>query len=582
MEWTLEYGGEKKTFSQWGICEVRRTRLNQGRDVVTFRHISAHSLSEAPTFEAFHRLVIYRDSEQWFMGTVAEIPVLGSGIDESRHYRICGPWWDLETLVYQQPWKMVENPGGGDPVFVSAYKSHVILGQSIDGSAIAVGQQLNDILSYAANCAVPMEISPIDLDQTMPFDECKDLSCAEAIQRVLRWIPDAVSWFDYSTPLPTLHVCRRSELAAVTFPLDDSVDLISISPRYSLNLLGVAVKYERVHSSGGHSWRTMEVDRYPPDVDEQQSRVLTMTVELAGTRSQYIIQNITAEEIQPQDAQWWCGHVPSLSSVDPATISILSCGRNSQLPRELRDGCVADWMAVAVEDDTVWATIGYGDGFTEISQQRVAVRLKATDATTRTYTRLSTYAGEEATPVGLARALWESFAAVTFDGTLQWIGEEIRDISMGMRLNLFGGQLEWQSMDAEIQECMEDIDRGTVRVKFGSAVHLGMRDLIQLTRVNRGREAPRSTYIRVSGEGSDEHIDQPSKTPVENSQMGITAYRKLSLENGDDATRKIFLDADQIAIGGLVMQPREEDVCENGVLKKRLTLASQPYSPNSP
>jgi hypothetical protein len=132
-------------------------------------------------------------------------------------------------------------------------------------------------------------------------------------------------------------------------------------------------------------------------------------------------------------------------------------------------------------------------------------------------------------------------------------------------------------MDAQIQECDEHLDSGTLRLRFGSAKHLGMKDLIQLTRVNRRREAPRSTYIRTNGEGADDHIDQARETPRENTHTGATTSSRLLLASPADTTRKIALDTDQISMPGLILQPREEDVCENGLLKKRLTLASQTY-----
>ncbi|MDR0428572.1 MAG: hypothetical protein LBG86_00875 [Puniceicoccales bacterium] len=577
LDWTLGYGDTVKTFSQWGICEVRRRRLNQGCDVLTFRHISSNALKDPPLFEAFHSITIFHGDERWFQGVITEIPVRGSGTDESHHYKVCGPWWQLETIIYQQPWKIVANPDEKDPILVNAHKSHIILGQSITGGMLTLSEQLNDIATYAINCGAPMAIASIDMPQTIPFDECKDLSCAEAMERVLRWIPDVVVWFDYSTSPPTFHAERRFSLDVQSYAIGNSMELMAISPRYGLSLLGVAIKYEKTHSNNGHSWRTLAIDRYPEEISEQQPRVLTMTVELAGTRSQYILQSIVTQEIQPQNALWWCEHIPALASIDPSTISLISYGRSSSLPRELCSGGIADWMNVTVEDDVIWAIISYGDANTEISQQRVAIRIRATDALTRNYTQLSSYESEESTPSGLAQAIYESFAATTYEGTLQWVGDEIVAVAMGTRLNLVGGQIAWEKMDAEIQECTEDIDSGTVRLRFGPAVHLGMKDLVQLTRANRGREAPRSMYIRMSGEGSDEHINQPGDTPLQNGQTGMPSFGKILLKNSEDGTRKISLDTDGIPLSGLTIRPREEYVCADGNIMKRLTLASQPY-----
>lgn len=580
MEWTLTYNGVTQTFAQWGIGDARRQRINQGRDVLTFRHVSPRALTDGPIFAPLAPIRVYCDEAQWFLGVVTEIPSHGDGSDESKYYKVSGPWWYLETTIYQQPWAIAADPDDPDSPLTTAYKSHVILGQSADGEMLSIGTQLIDIVTYAMTCGIPIALADINLSQTMPFDECKDLSCAEAIQRILRWIPDAVTRFDYVTPWPTLHIARRQETPSFTCAVDSTLHSLSISPRYDLLLQGVAIKYERVHSTNGRTWRTLEIDRYPANISEQQPRVLILTVELAGTQGQYISQTIKAETIDPASVLWWQDHLPALASLDPSDITILSYGRDSTLPRELRDGGIANWMDVSVETDIVRATLAYEDGAMGVAQQEVAVKIKATDAISQTYARLSSFAGAEETPTGLARAIYESFSELTFEGTLQILGEEIALAPVGARLNLTDGDTSWETMDAQIQECTEHLDSGTVRLRFGPPKHLGLKDLIQLSRVNRRREAPRSMYIRTKGEGSDEHIDQAQEMPRENTHTGPTTYSHLLLADGTDDTRQIALDTRQIGVTGLILQPREEDVCENGILKKRLTLASQPYTPN--
>jgi hypothetical protein len=580
MDWTLTYDGVTQTFGQWGIGDIRRQRINQGRDVLTFRHVAAQALTDGPIFAPLAPIRVNCDETQWFLGVVTEIPSYGDGSDESKYYKVSGPWWYLETTIYQQPWAIAADPDDPDSPLTTAHKSHIILGQSEEGEVLSIGAQLADILDYALSCGIPISLGSINLSQTMPFDECKDLSCAEAIQRVLRWVPDAMTWFDYGTALPTLHIARRMELPPLTRAMGSSLSSLSISPRYDLLLRGVAIKYERVHSAGGRTWRTLETDRYPVEISEQQPRILILTVELAGTQSQYISQSIATEEVDPASVIWWQDHLPALASLDPDDITILSYGRDSTLPRELRDGGIADWMDVSAETDIVRATLAYDDGATGVAQQEVAVKIKATDAVSQTYARLSSFADAEATPTGLSRAIYESFGDLTFEGTLQISGEEISPIPMGARLNLTGGNVLWETMDAQIQECAEHLDTGTVRMRFGPPKHLGLKDLIQLSRVNRRREAPRSVYIRTNGEGSDDHIEQAREMPQENTHTGTTTYSHLLLADGTDDTRRIALDTRQIGLTGLVLQPREEDVCENGILKKRLTLASQPYTPD--
>jgi hypothetical protein len=580
MEWTLTYAGTTQTLAQWGVGDVRRQRINQGRDVLTFRHIAPQALTDGPVFAPLAPIQMCCDGTQWFLGVVTEIPSHGDGSDESKYYKVSGPWWYLETTIYQQPWAIAADPDDPDSPLTTAYKSHVILGQSAEGEVLSIGTQLTDIVDYALTCGIPIYLADIDLPQTMPFDECKDLSCAEAIQRVLRWIPDATTWFDYGTSSPTLHIARRQDTPPFTRPVDASLHALSISPRYDLLLQGVAIKYERTHATNGRTWRTLETDRYPTNISEQQPRVLILTVELAGTQGQYISQAIVAEAINPAAVTWWRDHLPALASLDPGDITILSFSRNSTLPRELRDGGIADWMDVSVETDIVRATLAYQDGATGVAQQEVAVKIKATDAVSQTYARLSSFAGAEETPTGLAQVIYESFSDLTFEGTLQILGEEITHTPVGARLNLTGGDVSWETMNAQIQECTEHLDSGTSRLRLGPPKHLGLKDLIQLSRVNRRREAPRSMYIRTNGEGFDEHIDQAREMPGENTHTGTTTYSHLLLADGADNTKQIALDTRQIGLPGLVLQPREEDICENGILKKRLTLASQPYTPD--
>ena len=272
---------------------------------------------------------------------------------------------------------------------------------------------------------------------------------------MLRWIPDAVVSFDYRSEIPVLHIDRHCNLPIVTFPIDDSIHSLSLTPRHDLTLLGVIIKYERVHSSNGHTWRTLESDCFPEGVLENQSRVLILTVELAGTRSQYLSQPVGAEPILLLSVDWWQNHLPALATVDPSTITILSANRDSSLPRELTSGAIAQWMNVTVEKDTIRAVLSYGEGDSQIAQREVAVSVLATDALDQTYTHLTAYGEGEASPAGLAQAIYESFSTPIYAGSIQWVSKEVIPISLASSLNLSSGQNAWLSMHGQIQECVE-------------------------------------------------------------------------------------------------------------------------------
>ncbi len=68
-----------------------------------------------------------------------------------------------------------------------------------------------------------------------PLDSVNDITCAEAMRKMLRWIGamgDPVLWFDYTTtlngnPCPTLHVSTRDLLPAISLPFPGAPSLPS-------------------------------------------------------------------------------------------------------------------------------------------------------------------------------------------------------------------------------------------------------------------------------------------------------------------------------------------------------------------
>jgi hypothetical protein len=580
MSWTFSHGELSQSFVDCGLSHLRRHRINQGRDWVSFRRTGGAALSEVPLLEPFEPVTILHGGEPWFSGLVTETPSLGTAAAESCDYRISGPWWYLESIIYQQPWNLISDPTDPESGLATTHKSHIILGQSVSGSPISIRQQLGDILAYAvaSGAQLAYDLGEGDLDFSFPYDECKDLSCAEALQRVLRWVPDARIHFDYSATPPVLCLLRRGDAEKISIPLGPALRSLSITPRHDLRLAGVIIKYERSHSADGYVWNTLETDCYPEEISEQQPRLLVLTVELAGSRSHSLMQRVRAESIHLSSPAWWKSHLPALGGIDDGDLTILESSRDSELPRELVDGGIADWMGVEVEADIARAKISYTQSGMVVQEQEVAVKLKATDAQSRTYSRLASYSPEESTPQGLARLLFESFSQSPHGGELRWEGGEIPAIPMGALINVTGGQPQWAEMDGEIQEIFEEVDSGSLRLRIGPPSHLGLQQLVQLTRSNRRREAARSGLARLSGEPAGTKIDQPAHLPTENSHSGASVFSKILLRQGDDPERQIILDADAIGLGGLTIQCREEDVVENGTLRKRLVLASQPYA----
>jgi hypothetical protein len=578
VSWTIHWGEGEQTFAALGLCRLRRRRLNQGRDTVTFRQESATALTAPLAIEPFTTVHICKEGSTWFSGKLIGLPAFGSVEEEAGNYQIGGPWWDLENIVYQQPWSLAKDPENSESELVTAWKSHIVLGQGATGDRLTIREQLLQILDYAVDsgAALSYALPTGTLAGTFPLDECRDLSCAEAIQRVLRWAPAVRSWFDYSEEIPVLHFTDRSTAPSFFVSMAaESLQQLSIAPRPDLQLQTVAIKYERTHRAGRKVWQTLQVDRYPADGEENSPRALVLTVELEGSSSQYVTQKISTEAVALNSTLWWKRHLPALEDVE--NLQLLSVSRDSTLPRELLTGCISDWMSIDCESDVARATIAYEKEGIFVASQDVAVRFLATDGQTATYSRLSSYAPEEEAPEGLAQTFFESLSACPYEGVLRLVANEVPAVPMGALLQITGGQSAWASMGAEIQECEEDVDGGIAELRFGPPAHLGLKQLIQLARANRRRIAPSGTLIRLNGEGSSGKIEQPSHTASANSHSGGTVYGRIVIGQAEESGSQILLDAAAIEMAGLSLQPREEFVVENGILKRRLAIASQPY-----
>ncbi|MDR0445349.1 MAG: hypothetical protein LBG98_03670, partial [Puniceicoccales bacterium] len=293
----------------------------------------------------------------------------------------------------------------------------------------------------------------------------------------------------------------------------------------------------------------------------------------------YIRQKITSKPIELQSIAWWKDHLPGLEAIPTENITIEEVERASELPRELTEGSIADWMKASVETDLIQAYISYTSDEESVYRRRVAVKLRATDAMPKVYQWLSSYSSEENVPPHLAEQLYNGVSYLPFEGHLELEAREITGSYMGKKINLLGGEPIWETMHAQVQEVTEQLETGRTSLTFGPAKHLGAADLIEFTRSNRHRLSVRNSVARTSGEAEGSGcIDQGKHTQLENSAYGPGKYQKMIFIHPEaPATRSITIDATAIS-RDLAIQLREENVCESGIVKKRLSLASEAFS----
>jgi hypothetical protein len=307
---------------------------------------------------------------------------------------------------------------------------------------------------------------------------------------------------------------------------------------------------------------------------------LVMTIELEGTQSTHIKQDIETELIQIDSKTWWQKHLPGMGNV--SNFAVQEPTRESNLPNELLSGSIANWMNCDVEEDIIAAKISYETEDEIVHNRGVAVKINATNAQSKTYRSLVSYVGEETVPENLAENIYQSTSPLQYEGKIRQVCREISGTFLGKAINIADGREEWESMNAVVQTVEENWDTGETVIFFGPAKHLGPDDLSELTKSNRNRFSSRNFHSRSTAEaGGNSYVEQGRYGRIESTSYGPGKMSKLSFCDPANGDRKIFIDAGELEVDATVCL-RQEDVADSGILKKRYTLSSEPFVPPVP
>lgn len=585
--WTLEKGGEEKTLAAWGISDndLTRRRSNMGPDVVILRHPCL--IDAVPIFAQNDSIIIRRDrvgndTSGYSEGTIffqgrADMTLAGEGAREYVTYYILGPWYDFARCVFQQAWKQFSGwstPGdpNSDPTFFTRRTSELFLGMDVEGGYLNTGEQIREAVEWAATCGINVQVGTIDPAVTIPIYNVRDTTVAEVIQQMLRWTPDTICWFDYSTTPPTFHARSLANLADVSIDLSNSIKEIRLIPKYDLQLPAVCLRFKAVNTVDGRPSIVITEQNYPVNATGMELGASVHTIELAGSERNSLYADIESAAVTAKSADlavrwnWWAnantGKEPSLASVklDPRTIALTAAtitddeGNEINLdayPYELLDGQVASWMNVGsapakVIDASVKATVTYdlyrvASGWLKTNASKLLIqkgckrelscRVRLTNAPSGTYTALGSYVAGESVPSGLAQAIYDAHASLQYEGTVALVGEEVpSNIGMGNTVTISIGATTYSRI--LVQQISENVGRGTMVLSLGPASHLGVPDLIELLRVNRFRLVYNNPATRTTGDGgANGLVTLGNNLPRENTTRGTGMPDEHSLSS---------------------------------------------------
>jgi hypothetical protein len=220
----------------------------------------------------------------WFVGYRVDTLRVGNPDLEKLAYKFAGPWeFFFERLVFQKlwwTWNGTQNVADWRSQVVLGQSVNALIGpnDTVPGSnatnLMSIRQQIieivqyviaqttgaygspqlqfdslthandgtnYDLLNYAAGGSIPAGITCLIPDfiagfaasgktsatanintvLRAPLDAVNDITCAEAMRKMLRWIGavgSPVVWFNYATSPPTLNVSTRDQLPSVSLP----------------------------------------------------------------------------------------------------------------------------------------------------------------------------------------------------------------------------------------------------------------------------------------------------------------------------------------------------------------------------
>ena len=583
--WSLTNAGTTKTSDAWGVVGMARHRESTRSATVTFS--VPGNMDSAPIFAQWSAVTITRDGVGWFAGLVTKIPRKASTKAESLQYEISDPWWYLENITFQQMWQAITGTvGGGAGVTTSStLVSRILATRSLDGVKLDYGAVIKEVLIYALYARQrvafpgtvdlithlpaippltgtpnppPFLLGAITPTLTGPYFEVRDRTCAEIIQHILRYLPDYVHWFDFTTTPPTLNIDHRSNLPVRTIKTLTSnlsadgygVEGFNPTSRDDLVVPVVVAKYEQTNTVDGKSKFLVNVDSYPAapggtseDVWRSQERALVQTIDLVGTTISLAKQTVSVRSrpistsTPEQQMGWLLKHNKDMAQYDFSVAQVTAgkivissvatvvdpnakaLGAPYDMPAdgtgynyELIDGNCTPWMyddASLLSADahllftmtytgTDAATLAYFAAQPTPGTLIVSAKCKITnaggaigwtDATVTTeYETIASESIGETPPIGYAAALYNTLRVPHQQGDLLIVEEECGDrLPVGCVFNTSDNLAAFQAMQALVLSVTENIDQGTTRVEFGPTLHLGLAEMVELRRANRGR-----------------------------------------------------------------------------------------------
>jgi hypothetical protein len=510
MSWTLQLNATIYSPDDEVIRGLRLQLVSLSADSLSFGFRAAVD-ADLP-FAVGDAVILTQDSTVRFRGRIDAIDPTASGASEEISIACVGPWSWLDRIVYEQTWQV---GNGVDGTLGNQSKTRIIIGQDDLGAKRSVGAEISAAVAWAVTQGADLQLAAVSIATTLHYQELVDVTCAELIRSVLRYLPDTMSWFDYSTSPPTLHLARRADLDTHSAALVGSSSDIRVRSRPDLQARGVVLYFESTYQYN---------DTVYPQVASQSAgsttgeRVIKATISLEGSGMTEERQRLKTYPISLTNAAFWVATVEALKGVAPSDLVVSSSSSEEEaiydddvvgtpLANFLLEGNISEWMGINARRLSAKAKIKYTGADATLQAQLGEDEERwytlggiSTSGGSKTYRRVTSSWAGESVPSGLAAAMYAAMGVLHYEGSVAFEGEEC-DFALrpGLLLSLTGGRAEWATMNAAVQTVAHDIHAGTTLVQFGPAQQLSPQAFVEMLRANR---TGRSTYQVLARTGT--------------------------------------------------------------------------------
>jgi hypothetical protein len=498
-----------------------------------------------------------------FRGTVAtRVERQGRGTDRVEDVTVEGPWGMMARLVFRQEWA-VRNPSGGTTTMSS---SGLALNVAANGQPQTVAAQVYDIARYAApKCGFTVAGADIVAgNQVLPPEEVRDITCADAIRRELRYFPQTVCRFDYSGSAPAFHAATPpAQPTAASYLATVPMTARSFT-RTAHPVVGVDIATESFDlQADGRQLRSFTHDTAGV-TDSVDTLHVFMPLEKGYGSSSWEklkVNTISTDESAGYytSITWWIKNHPALAGMTYQvgnTNGISAFGPITPAPENLPNGCVR------MTDTTVGDLERFGlkaqvvrlscpvTITTPEKEERLVLTLDYvfTNAHTHTYTRQtsSESAADETLPAGLAQAILDQRGG-------EVMGEEVT-LRLGDAFPVLGDADVVDGQPLYLQSYEVDCYELTALLRFGRPDFLSPSDMRDLLLGFRQRAFISITAERDSAEPDDDDADDVGGVqPITSSSTTVSSIAKATIKGtgtNANAVGKITLAASDVPASG--------------------------------